>query len=112
MIKGILQIPAAVLMFLTVIFIVLRYVKPYRDHSEFVINLLNNLSKGKEGYMMKKTQKVVTSKASNVQCREECQSMTGQIRSKARELWEQKGCIQGKDLDIWLEAERMVKACK
>jgi hypothetical protein len=38
-----------------------------------------------------------------------CKNMEGQIRSKARELWEQKGRVQGKDLEIWLEAERIVK---
>lgn len=34
------------------------------------------------------------------------------ISKKAYELWEQKGRVQGKDLDIWLEAEKMVKVCK
>ena len=43
---------------------------------------------------------------------ESCQNMTEQIRSKARELWEKRGRIQGKDLDIWLEAERMVRSEK
>lgn len=28
---------------------------------------------------------------------------------KAKEIWERKGCVQGKDLEIWLEAERLVK---
>ncbi|MFH1799399.1 MAG: DUF2934 domain-containing protein [Candidatus Omnitrophota bacterium] len=32
-----------------------------------------------------------------------------QIRKKAKELWEEKGCVQGKDLEIWLEAETLVK---
>ena len=34
------------------------------------------------------------------------------IQKKAKELWGQKGHIQGKDLDIWLEAERLVKSGK
>jgi hypothetical protein len=40
------------------------------------------------------------------------QDLTDQIRSKARELWENKGRIQGQDLEIWLEAERIIKASK
>jgi hypothetical protein len=40
------------------------------------------------------------------------QDMTEQIRSKARELWEKKGRVQGKDLEIWLEAERIIKSGK
>ena len=38
--------------------------------------------------------------------------LTERIQKKARALWEQKGCIQGKDLDIWLEAEKLVKSGK
>ena len=38
--------------------------------------------------------------------------LTDCIQKKAKELWEQKGHIQGKDLDIWLEAERLVKSGK
>ncbi len=34
------------------------------------------------------------------------------IEKKARELWEKKGRVQGKDLEIWLEAEKMVKCGK
>jgi len=34
------------------------------------------------------------------------------IRKKAYELWEKKGRISGKDLEIWLEAEKIVKAGK
>ena len=34
------------------------------------------------------------------------------IQKKARELWEQKGRVQGKDLEIWLEAEKLVKSGK
>ena len=40
------------------------------------------------------------------------QDMTEKIRSKAHELWEKKGRVQGKDLEIWLEAERKVKSHK
>ena len=36
--------------------------------------------------------------------------LTNRIQRKAKELWEQKGRVQGKDLDIWLEAERLVKS--
>ena len=35
--------------------------------------------------------------------------LTEQIKKKAKELWEEKGCVQGNDLEIWLEAERLVK---
>ena len=35
--------------------------------------------------------------------------MTDRIREKARSLWEERGCIEGKDLEIRREAERMVK---
>ncbi len=31
------------------------------------------------------------------------------IQKKAKEIWEQKGCVQNQDLAIWLEAERLVK---
>lgn len=31
------------------------------------------------------------------------------IKEKAKELWEKKGCVKGKDLEIWLEAESLVK---
>lgn len=37
------------------------------------------------------------------------EELNGRIKEKAHELWEQKGRIQGKDLDIWLEAEKIVK---
>ena len=53
--------------------------------------------------------KVSVCSNSSLKNRESCQDMTEQIRSKARELWEQKGRVQGKDLDIWLEAERIIK---
>jgi len=62
--------------------------------------------------MAKKTQEVAAFNTNSTQCRERRQNMTEQIRSKARELWEQKGRIQGKDLDIWLEAERIIRAGK
>ncbi|GEM_PF-6711286 len=32
------------------------------------------------------------------------------IQKKAKELWAQKGHVQGKDLEIWLEAEKSVKS--
>lgn len=32
------------------------------------------------------------------------------IQRKAREIWEKKGCAHGKDLEIWLEAEKLVKS--
>ena len=32
-----------------------------------------------------------------------------QIRAKAKELWEKKGRVLDNDLEIWLEAERLVK---
>jgi hypothetical protein len=34
------------------------------------------------------------------------------IKQTARELWEKKGRVQNKDLEIWLEAERLVKSGK
>ncbi len=38
--------------------------------------------------------------------------LTDRIRKKAQELWEKRGRVQGKDLDIWLEAEKLVKSGK
>ena len=35
--------------------------------------------------------------------------LTNNIREKARELWEKDGCKQGRDLDYWLQAEKIVK---
>lgn len=40
------------------------------------------------------------------------EDMNARIQKKARELWEQKGRVQNKDLEIWLEAERLVKSGK
>jgi len=34
------------------------------------------------------------------------------IRKKAYELWEQKGRLSGKDLESWLEAEKIIKSGK
>jgi hypothetical protein len=34
------------------------------------------------------------------------------IQKKAKEIWEQRGCVQNQDLEIWLEAERLVKGGK
>ena len=44
MIKEILQIPIAVTLLLTLIFVLLRYVKSRRNQAEFIIYLLNKLS--------------------------------------------------------------------
>jgi len=32
------------------------------------------------------------------------------IRQKAKELWEKDGCKQGRDLNYWLQAEKIVKS--
>ncbi len=40
------------------------------------------------------------------------QELTDRVHKKAQELWEKKGRVQGKDLDIWLEAEKLVKSGK
>ena len=34
------------------------------------------------------------------------------VQEKAKKIWKKKGCVQGKDLDIWLEAEKLVKRGK
>ena len=31
------------------------------------------------------------------------------IKEKAKELWKKDGCKQGRDLDYWLQAEKVVK---
>ncbi|MFA5114987.1 MAG: DUF2934 domain-containing protein [Candidatus Omnitrophota bacterium] len=36
-------------------------------------------------------------------------SLDDRIREKARQLWEKGGCQQGRDLEHWLEAERLIK---
>ena len=36
--------------------------------------------------------------------------LTNCIKQKAKELWEKDGCKQGRDLDYWLQAERIVKS--
>ncbi len=38
------------------------------------------------------------------------QDLTNFIREKAKELWEKDGRKQGRDLDYWLQAEKIVKA--
>ena len=48
MINDTLQIPIAVALFLTLIFVLLRYVKPRRNQAEFIIGLLNKLSEKNE----------------------------------------------------------------
>mgnify|MGYP001589968592 CR=1 FL=1 len=35
--------------------------------------------------------------------------LTNSIKEKAKELWEKDGCKQGRDLDYWLQAEKIVK---
>ena len=38
------------------------------------------------------------------------EELNERIQKKAKELWEQKGRVSNKDLEIWLEAERLVKS--
>jgi hypothetical protein len=40
------------------------------------------------------------------------EELTARIQKKAKELWEQKGRVQNQDLEIWLEAEKLVKSGK
>ncbi len=40
------------------------------------------------------------------------EELNAKIQAKAREIWERKGRVQGKDLEIWLEAEKLVKSGK
>ncbi len=35
--------------------------------------------------------------------------LTNCIREKAKDLWQKDGCKQGRDLDYWLQAEKIVK---
>lgn len=35
--------------------------------------------------------------------------LTNLIREKAKELWEKGGCKQGRDMDYWLQAEKIIK---
>ncbi len=35
--------------------------------------------------------------------------LTDYVKIKAKELWEKDGCKQGRDLDYWLEAEKIIK---
>jgi hypothetical protein len=35
--------------------------------------------------------------------------LTNCIKEKAKELWEKDGCKQGRDLEYWLQAEKIVK---
>ena len=37
------------------------------------------------------------------------EELVKRIEAKAKELWERKGRVQNQDLEIWLEAERLVK---
>jgi len=36
-------------------------------------------------------------------------NMADCVKAKAKELWEKDGCKQGRDLDYWLQAEKIVK---
>lgn len=35
--------------------------------------------------------------------------LTSIVREKAKQLWEKDGCKQGRDLEYWLQAEKLVK---
>ena len=35
--------------------------------------------------------------------------LANRIKEKAKELWEKDGCKGGRDLDYWLQAEKIVK---
>jgi len=35
--------------------------------------------------------------------------LTNCTKEKAKELWQKDGCKQGRDLDYWLKAEKIVK---
>lgn len=37
------------------------------------------------------------------------EQLTEEIRKVARKLYEKEGCVPGRELDDWLEAERQVK---
>jgi len=36
--------------------------------------------------------------------------LTDRIKEKAKELWQKDGCKQGRDLNYWLQAEKIVKS--
>ncbi|MFA6609214.1 MAG: DUF2934 domain-containing protein [Candidatus Paceibacterota bacterium] len=38
--------------------------------------------------------------------------LTARIQQKAKQIWEQKGRVSGKDLENWVEAEKLVKSGK
>lgn len=38
-----------------------------------------------------------------------CENVTDRIKEKAKELWEKDGCKQDRDLEHWLQAEKIVK---
>lgn len=40
------------------------------------------------------------------------EELTERIKEKAKEIWEKRGRVQNQDLEIWLEAERLVKSGK
>ena len=39
----------------------------------------------------------------------QAQDLQPQIAQKAYELWEQNGRVEGRDLEYWLEAERVIR---
>ena len=60
------------------------------------------MAKAQEKTAPKLIKNLTISKAPN-------RDLTGEIRAKASELWEKKGRAPGKDVENWLEAERIVK---
>jgi hypothetical protein len=40
---------------------------------------------------------------------EKTTDMTELIRQKAKELWEKDGCKQGRDMEYWFQAEKIIK---
>lgn len=38
------------------------------------------------------------------------EELNARIQQKAKEIWEKRGRVQNQDLEIWLEAERLVKS--
>ena len=58
------------------------------------LNCYSNIIE-KEAFMEKKCEKA---------------ELTNCIKKKAKELWEKDGCKQGRDLDYWLRAEKIVKS--
>ena len=40
------------------------------------------------------------------------EELNARIQKKAKEIWQKRGCAQNQDLEIWLEAEKLVKSGK